>query len=46
MNEVMEAELTKCSEMDLKTDHFLVTEDTNIDEAIPICLKKEQNTQA
>ena len=35
----MEAELTELSEMDSKTDHLAVTEETNVDEAIPIDLK-------
>ena len=39
----MEAELT---EMDSKTYHLAVTEEANIDEAIPTDLKKEQNTQS
>ena len=32
--------------MDSKTDHLVVTEEANVDEAIQIDLKKEQNTQA
>ena len=36
----MEAELTESSEMDSKTDHLAVTEGMNVDEAIPIDLKK------
>ena len=32
--------------MDSKTDHLAVTEEANSDEAIPIDLKKERNTQA
>ena len=43
MNEEMESELT---EMDSKTDHLAVTEEEYVDEAIPIDLKKERNTQA
>ena len=43
MNEEMEAGLT---EMDPKTDNLAVTEEANVDEAIPINLKKEQNTEA
>ena len=39
----MEAELT---EMDSRTDNLAVTEQANVDEAIPIYLIKEQNTQA
>ena len=42
----MEAELTKSSEMESKNDHPAVTEEENVDEAIPMELKKEQNTQA
>ena len=38
MNEDMEAELT---EMDSKTDHLAVTEEANVDGAIPIDLRKE-----
>ena len=40
MNEEMEAELTKLSEMDSKTDPLEVTEEANVDEAIPIDIKK------
>ena len=43
MNEEMEAELT---EMDSKTDHLVVTEEANVDEAIPIGLRKERSTLA
>ena len=32
--------------MDSKTDHLAVTEEINVDEATPIDLKKERNTQA
>ena len=32
--------------MDSKTDHLVVTEEANVDEAIPIYLKKERNKQA
>ena len=42
----MEAELTELSEMDSKTDNLAVTEEADVDEAIPIYLGKEQNTQA
>ena len=42
MNEVMDSELT---EMDSKTDNLAVTEEENVDESIPIYLKKEQSTQ-
>ena len=38
MNEETEAELI---EMDSKTDHLTVTEEANVDESIPINLKKE-----
>ena len=41
MNEVMEAELIK---LDPKTDNSAVTEDPNVDESIPIDLRKEQST--
>ena len=37
-NEETEAELI---EMDSKTDHLTVTEEANVDESIPIDLKKE-----
>ena len=40
INEVMEAELTESSEMDSKTDNLAVTEEANIDEAIPIYVAK------
>ena len=40
MNEVMEAKLTELSEMDSKTDNLAVTEEENVDEAIPVYLKK------
>ena len=43
MNEAMEAELT---EMDSRTDRLAVTEEANVDEAIPIYLRKEKNTEA
>ena len=39
----MEAELT---EMDSRTDNLAVYEDANVDESIPIDLRKEQNTGA
>ena len=45
MNEEMEAELTELSELDSKTDHLAVTEEEDVDEAFPIFLKKELNTQ-
>ena len=40
MNEEMEAELTELSETDSETDNLAVTEYANVDEAIPIYLKK------
>ena len=36
----MEAELTEFSEMDSKTDRLAVTEEANVNEDIPIDLKK------
>ena len=36
MNEEMEAELGEFSEIDPKTNHLAVTEEANVDEAIPI----------
>ena len=42
-NEEMEAELT---EMDSRTDHLAVSEEANIDEAIPVGIRKEQSTEA
>ena len=42
----METELIKLSEMDSKSDNLAVTEQGDVDEAIPIYLKKEQNKQA
>ena len=36
MNQEMEAELTESSEMDSKNDLLAVTEESNVDEAIPI----------
>ena len=42
MNEEMESELTELSEIDSRIDNFTVTEDANVDEDIPIGLKKEQ----
>ena len=38
MNEEMEAKLIEFSEMDSKTDNFSVTEEADVDEAIPIYL--------
>ena len=46
MNEEMEDELTKLSEINSKTDYLVVTEEENIDEVIPIDLRKERNTKA
>ena len=46
MNEEMEAGLTELSQTDSKTDHLAVNEEANVDEAIPIDLRKEGNTQA
>ena len=43
MNEKMETELT---ETDSKTDNLAVSEDANVDEAIPIDIRKEQSTEA
>ena len=40
MNEVMESELTEWSEIDSKTDYLAITEEANLDESIPIDLKK------
>ena len=42
-NEATEAELT---EMDSRTDNLVVTKEENVDEAIPIDIKKEQSTEA
>ena len=39
----MEAELTELSEMDSKTDNLAVTEEADVDESIPIYIKKERN---
>ena len=36
----MKAELIESSEMDSKTDNFAVTEEAEVDETIPIYLKK------
>ena len=36
----MEPELTELSEIDSNTDHLEVTEEANVDESIPIELKK------
>ena len=43
MNEEMEAELT---EMDSRPEDLAVSEDSSVDEAIPIDLGKEQGTEA
>ena len=37
----MEAELTEASEINSKIDNSAVTKEANVDEAIPIYLKKE-----
>ena len=42
----MEAELTEATEINSNTDNWEVTEEANVDEAIPIYLKKERKTQA
>ena len=42
----MEAELTEASEINPKTDNLAVTEEADVDEAIPIYLRKELKTQA
>ena len=39
----MEAELT---EMDSRTENLAVTEEANVDEAIPIGLRKERSTES
>ena len=46
MIEDMEAELTELLEINSKTDNLAVTKEADIDEDIPIYLKKEQKTQA
>ena len=46
MIEDVEAELNEASEINSKTDNSAVTEEANGDEAIPIYLQKERNTQA
>ena len=43
MIEAMEAELT---EMDSRNDNLAVTEEANVDEAIPIDLRKEKSTES
>ena len=40
----MEAEIIKSSEMDSKTDNLAVTEEVDVDEAIPNYMWKERNT--
>ena len=42
MTEVMESELTELSEINSKTENLAVTDESDVDEAIPIYLKKEQ----
>ena len=41
MKEAMEAELTK---MDSRNDNLAVNEEANVDEAIPVDIRKEQGT--
>ena len=43
MNEEMEAELMK---MDSIPDHLAVSEDENVDEAVPINIRKERKTKS
>ena len=43
MNEAMESELT---EMDPRNENVAVTEEANVDESIPIYLRKEKSTEA
>ena len=43
MNEAMGAELT---EIDSRTENFAVTEEANVDRAIPIDIRKEQIIEA
>ena len=43
MNEKMEDELT---EMDSRTEIMAVSKEANVDEAIPIDIRKEQSTEA
>ena len=42
----MEAEPTELSEMKSKNYHLAVTEEANVDEAIPIDLRKERNKKS
>ena len=42
----MKAELTEASEINSKIENLALTEETDVDEAIPIYLKKEQKIQA
>ena len=46
MIEDMETELTESSEINSKTDNLAVTEESDVDEAIPIYLKKERKKGA
>ena len=46
MIEDMEAELTEASEINSKTDNLAETEVADVDKAILIYLKNEQETQA
>ena len=42
----MEAELNEWSKINSKTENLVVTDEEDVDEAIPIYLKKNENTQA
>ena len=42
----MEAELTESSEIKSKTENLEITEEADVDEAIPIYLQKERKKQA
>ena len=46
MIEEMEAELTELSKINSKTENLAVTEEVDVDEAIPTYLQKERKTQA
>ena len=46
MIEDMEAELNEWSEINSKTDNLAVTEEADVDEAIPMYIKKELKIQA
>ena len=43
MNEEMEAELTKTDSI---PENLAVSEDASVDEAVPIDIRKEKNTEA